>query len=107
MHSIAFRLQRTADMEALDAFPGAVDLIPDFFVSFLGALLILVSFPFAFDVEPGFFAFFGSGSSLEPSWSLALAFVFLRLLGFSPASGSSRAARFFEGEDTWSSDLSN
>lgn len=106
MHNITFEQQRTADIAALNVFPGAIDLIPDFFVSFLGALLTLVSFPFAFDVKPGFFALFGSGSSLEPSWSLALAFVFLRLLGFSPASGSSRAARFFGGEDTWSSDLS-
>lgn len=103
MHNVRFENERTADMALLSAFPKAVDLTLDFFVLLLEDLSALALFSFTFDVEPDFFAFLDSSSSSEPFWSLASTFFFLRLLNLPPASGSSRAARFFGGEGICSS----
>jgi len=100
MHSIRFGNERTADIGLLGAFPEAVDLTLGFFLLLLKDFSALTPFSFTFDVEPDFFAFLDSGSSLEPSWSLASTFVFLRLVDFLPASGSGRALRFFGGGES-------
>lgn len=96
---------RTGDIWALEFFPEAADLIPDFLGSLLDTLSTLTSFAFTFDGELDFFAFLGSDSSSEPSWSLSSAFFnFLRLVYLPPASDSDRAgSRFFEGEGICSS----
>jgi hypothetical protein len=90
-------------MAALTIFPEAEGLIPDFFVSLLRTLSTLISFTFTFGFERDFFTLLDLGSPSELSWSLDSAFVFLRLLGFLPASGSGRAVRFFGREGAWSS----
>lgn len=106
MRDIRFENERTADMAGLGAFPKAFDLIPNFFVSLLETLTILISFAFTFNVERDFFACLDSGSSSEPSRSLASVSVFLRLLDFAPASGSGRPFRFFGGGGDGSSAFS-
>lgn len=106
MRDIRFENERTADMAGLGVFPKAFDLIPNFFVSLLETLTILVSFTFTLSVERDFFAFLDSGSLSEPSRSLASVSVFLRLLDFAPAPGSARPFRFFGGGGDGSSAFS-
>lgn len=104
MHKTWFEGERTEDIAALDFFPEAVDLIPDFSGSLLETLSALTPSAFTFDEELDFFAFLGSGFSSEPSSSLSSAFDFLRLVRLPPTSDSGRVgSRFFEGERICSS----